>query len=544
MPVREVTSLRREGRLEEALQMAENDFANSADKYSASSIFWCLNDQIKTINSQEEIEPLYERMKALYEEYCPGDELMTRTMERISRQQDPFFQEMREGLANAKNGEDISELYRKGKEKFDAGNLNQKLFNDFGWIIYYQLKGTPLNDASNRKIALNLYLNLRLDRPSILHSLILGEAVKVERNTPFQFRIRDFMNLWGWENIRDPEDWQQFKSQDGNVSTSLVEKLISVYAKELKTDHVPSPEAFSEILDRSLKKFTNNQYLPLYKAYELISLGKPEEALDYYKSLLLKSPSKSFLWTQMSSLVDDLDLKIALLCKAISVERDESFIGKSRLKLAEALIEKGLHGNAKFELEKYRQFYASKGWSLKDEYMNIANRIAPHTTESDDHQIFHEYLPKADDLIYSSISEQIAIKVSDKMLNDLKRPGRKIPQWILRIKEGIVKLKNPKKFGFDTKMPKGSVFKVRVLEGKVVWIKKSQHIPLDQDWIKKIVGRIQLRTDRNGNPYAILDGVYIGQKLITGIEDNQHVEIISLLQENGRWSAISLRKKN
>ena len=78
-----------------------------------------------------------------------------------------------------------------------------------------------------------------MPKPSILHSLILGEAIKVEQNTPLQFRIRDFIRIWGLENLRE-EDWEQYRSEEGNTLPSTVEKLIGVYTKELKTDGVES----------------------------------------------------------------------------------------------------------------------------------------------------------------------------------------------------------------------------------------------------------------------------------------------------------------
>ena len=131
----------------------------------------------------------------------------------------------------------------------------------------------------------------------------------------------------------------------------MVEKLISVYAKEVKTDNVKSPDEFIIMVDEALTKFPNNQNMPLYKAIVLMSLGKKDEALEYYKKLILKSPSKCYLWNQASELVEEVDLKIALLCKAISVERDESFIGGCRLNLAKALIEKNMMANAKYELD-------------------------------------------------------------------------------------------------------------------------------------------------------------------------------------------------
>ena len=168
-------------------------------------------------------------------------------------------------------------------EWYHEGNLGEKLYPDFGWLIYYALKQTNLGETQNRKILLNQYLKLNLPRPSILHSLILGEAIKIEQTTPLQFRIRDFIRIWGLENLRT-EDWEQYKTNEGHTLPSLVEKLIGVYAKELKTDGIKSPDDFSNLVDNALTKYPKSQNMPYFKATVLISQGKKEEALDYYKN--------------------------------------------------------------------------------------------------------------------------------------------------------------------------------------------------------------------------------------------------------------------
>ena len=55
--------------------------------------------------------------------------------------------------------------------------------------------------------------------------------------------------------------------------------------------------------------------MPYFKATVLISQGKIQEALKYYKNLILQFPSKFYLWHQTAELIEDIDTKIGLLCK-------------------------------------------------------------------------------------------------------------------------------------------------------------------------------------------------------------------------------------
>lgn len=539
MTIKEITALRKAGRLDEALKAAENEFTQNANNFTASALFWCLNDICKQETSQDNIASLYERMKSLYEDFCFGDEYMSKSLNAIDRRLDPISKELKEASVKAKNGALTDDVIHQCYNLLENGSFNKNLYLDLGWLIFYNLKNTPINDSTKRKQLLQYYLALELPRPELLHSLILSEAVKVEKNTPLKFRIRDFMNLWGWNNLR-LEDWEQFQTDNGNIVTSLVEKLISVYAKELKTDNVKSPDEFNALVDEALTKFPNNQNMPLYKATVLMSLGKKDEALDYYKELILKFPSKCYLWNQASELVEEIGLKIALLCKAISVEHDESFIGGCRLNLAKALIEKNMMANAKYELDKYRDFYVIQGWGLKQEYHDIVNQIPKGTQSIDNHSLYDNYVPQAEEFVYSALPTQLAIKIEDKQLDDKKGPGRKFTQWILKAENGVVRIKKPSKFGLDNQMRNGTLFDIKLYNGRVVWIKPSEQNPLQQVWIKQQEGIVRLRVDRKGKTYAIIEEAYVGEKLLRNVADGQNVKIVAVRQEDGRWSAISL----
>lgn len=541
MTIKEITALRKSGQLEEALKAAEEEFAINANNYTAGALFWCLNDLCKKENENDAISTIYERMKSLTE-YCNGDdEFIYKSIASIERRLDPLGKEIKNALAVAKAGGNVDNLLKKLRNIFANDELSQNLYVDCGWLIYYALKNTPTNNPDKRKVLLLDYIRLELPRPELLHSLILAEAVKIEKNTPLQFRIRDFMSLWGWENLRD-EDWEQYKTDNGNIVPSLVEKLISVFAKELKTDGVRSPYEFVNVVDKALEKYPNSQYMPFYKATVLQSQGKNAEALDYYSKLILKSPSKFYLWHQAAALVEDEDLKIALLCRAISVENDESFIGRCRLDLAKALINKGLFANAKYELDKYREFYASKCWALKPEYHDVARMLISDQISDDNQSLYNNSVKRADEFIYSAVPSVLAIKIADRLVEDRNRPGRRFVQWTLKTKTGVQSLRKPSKFGLDNNAPNGSIFEIKLQDGKIVWTGKSERNPLDEDWIKKLEGVIRLRTDRNGKTYSILNGAYINSKLLKDINDGDNVKVIALQQEDGRWSAISLKK--
>lgn len=541
MTITEIADLRNEGRLEEALAAAENEFALNANIYTASAVFWCLNEICKQETCIETIASIYQRMQSLHMDYCKGNEHMPKTLESIERRIDHYANELKMAIEMAKDGQPTDAAILKFIDLFKTGALKSSFLPDLGWLIYYNLKHTELKNSNRRKQLLHTYLTLELPRPSVLHSLILNEAIKDKQNTPQQFKIRGFMPLWGWNSFRT-EDWKQFTMDNGKTCNSLVERLISVYAQELKTEKGAASNEFSDLIDRALERFPQNQDLPLYKARVLASLGKQEEALNYYKQLILRTPAKYYLWHQASSLVGNIDLKAALLCKAISIEHDESYIGKCRLELANVFIEKRLFSNAKFELDKYREVYESKSWKLKPEYKNLEHLIPQSVIAANNQAIYNEYIPQAESFIYNALPTVFAIKTQDKQLDDRNRLGRKFTQWTLFTKNGPIQLKNPSKFGLDNRMDNGSAFDIRLHNNKIVWISPSSRNPLEQDWIKTCNGIIKLRTDRNGKTYAKIEDAYISERLLKDIDNGDNVQITAIRQQDTRWLAISLTK--
>lgn len=533
----EITALRKAGRLTEALEAAEAAYAERVNGYSIGSLFWCLNDLYKTQHG-EELEKTVARMHTIYNELSMVDEYMQRSLASAERRVLPHSSRIKETIEQAKAGDNVSSSQRELFALFEHGEIDQRLQNDLGWLTYYVLKSTPVSDAYSRKILLNQYFKLNLERPSILHSLILGEGVKVEQNTPLQFRIRDFIKLWGLENLRE-DDWAQFTTDSGNTLPSTVEKLIGVYAKELKTDKVESPKDFAELVDKALLKYPKSQNMPYFKATILLSQGRNEEALKYYRKLILKFPTKYYLWNQISELVDDLDTKIGLLSKALNCGDEEGFLGGVRLRMAALLLKKGLLSNAKFELEKYSSTYQSKGWNLKPEFWNLYNHMTSVETASDNRRLYSDYSLYANQFIYNDLPEQLIIKVAERQIDDRNHPGRKFTQWTLRSQTGTLTLKKPVKFGLVSRTPNGTLFSVKTHEGRIVWIRPMRTTP-QVSWLKEVSGTIQQRTDRKGNRYTIIQGVYVGEKILKGTADGQTIKALAIQQEDGRWSAISL----
>ena len=306
--------------------------------------------------------------------------------------------EIKEGTDKARKGEPTNPLMLKLKKLLERGQLDVPLHNNVGWFLYFRIKNSQHSNFVIQKKDLATYLKLQVSKPSLLHSLILHEAVRMKRQKPNAFKFFNCLTLWGLENLRS-EDWQLFEGEDTGKSTSLVEKIISCYAKELTQLKIEATSEMADLTDKAMKTFPENGNLLLYKSEICKSLGNKEEALAHLKSLLLRQPSKSLFWRKTAELIGKHDLKIACLCKAISLQEDEEFLGDTRLKLARLLLRKKLPQFALFELQKYHRLYMSKKWALSKEYDELRNRINPEVKAEDDQKIYSHYMPIADDFL-------------------------------------------------------------------------------------------------------------------------------------------------
>lgn len=89
MTTKEITALRKAGNLEEALRGAEEAYATNDNQYTAGALFWCLNDVCRQPGHAEDVASIYERMKAIAEQYA-DDEIMAKSLRKLEKILDPM----------------------------------------------------------------------------------------------------------------------------------------------------------------------------------------------------------------------------------------------------------------------------------------------------------------------------------------------------------------------------------------------------------------------------------------------------------------------
>ena len=196
--------------------------------------------------------------------------------------------------------------------------------NRMGWTIYKRLKeGRPLkaSDSSEEDISessteelmpwesaskanpvssvemrqlLAQYLKLAdIEKPSLLHSLVLFQVVKYYSNFE-DFNFTAFFRLWGPENLRQ-EDWKATKINEiwlpslaDRVMSRLFKAMPSRFHEPINKDEQFDPQIAHTLLDEALQRAKKPNKRILQRALNLAYFERNSEAIAKYRELLGK----------------------------------------------------------------------------------------------------------------------------------------------------------------------------------------------------------------------------------------------------------------
>lgn len=527
MSTKKVYELRREGKKEEAYNYALNLYQqDSSDDDIKKALSWTLIDKIKLFIESGNIQQANTFLLQLYQlsfEYIDDfvESIKTQIISLIYR----IFPQVREASDLSKSGQH-SQALNIMQSMIATNQLSELHHESYGWIIYRYIKAEECNLSSVEvRTFFRDYMNLKNERPSMLHSMILNFALNYSK-THSDFKFYNFFLLWNPDHLRHEdlhdgykdgksipslisricrefvnsnteinieeflskidlskettldffresifwnifnahkenkfsELWNLFEQYNNNYSKhgqskwhSEILNLAERFMKEndewrflnffknwnpenLRTDdwketkkdeHTYKPLAIKalkkafEILktqtseqdlswlikpyETAIKLFPDDEWLLREKALLHFKNNELELAIKIYKQLVLELSSKHYVWQEFSDcIISDNSLKIGMLSKALSLEKNEDFLGDIHLDLAKALIDENLLENALVELEVYKKHREIKGWklsSLFDELHEKASSIKQSL--KDNRELYKKYIPFAENFAYA-----------------------------------------------------------------------------------------------------------------------------------------------
>ncbi|MDD4410889.1 MAG: hypothetical protein PHE32_04250 [Candidatus Shapirobacteria bacterium] len=233
------------------------------------------------------------------------------------------------------------------------------------------------------------------------HSEILNLAERFMKEND-EWRFFNFFKNWNPENLRK-DDWKETK-KDEHTYKPLATKAIKKAFKVLKTQQ--SENDLSWLIkpyETAIKLFPEDEWLLREKALLHFKNNELDLAIKIYKQLVLELADKHYVWQKFSDcIVSDNSLKIGMLSKALSLEKNEDFLGDIHLELSKLLIDDNLLENALVELEAYKKHRELKGWKLSPQYEDLFKKASSNKQSlTDNRELYKKFIPLAENFAYA-----------------------------------------------------------------------------------------------------------------------------------------------
>lgn len=332
--------------------------------------------------------PKYLRSDDLQKQYHEGKEfpsLLSRLLKVIINNQTPY---------------DINYLIH------EIGNQNliiESIRETFFWKIFQAHKDNQINFMWS---VLNYYVNTYSNYgPSHWHSEILklAERYMVEDN---QWRFYEFIKNWNIQNFTN-DDWKE-EINGEYINKPLALKSLKKIFEILKSSN-KDQEDISWILNLyqyALKKLDNDIWLLREYAILLNKANKTDEAIEIYKNIILELSDQAYAWHEFANIFKHRNklLSISMLCKAITIQPNEDFLGEIRLDLAELLLDNEQLNEGLIELTKYKKHREEKGWKTPERFQILFSKVSDIKCSSLDNKTFYESSKlEAEEYILSNI---------------------------------------------------------------------------------------------------------------------------------------------
>ena len=488
MPSSNIKALRKDGKLQEAYDMAMGELQASPDNiWGKRNLSWVLYDYVKANNSIEHFSTFTKYLEELVALQLPSEEKMV--FDNIAMQL----------------GKMVFALTR--SEHPDMARVNS----------LYRLSKT-----------------FHFTKPSEGYSFLFKAFHKAFKETDDYL---DFADWWGLKNLRK-QDFEKDLMPNGKPLISLAEQAYNAYSKHLLPKQLfqglvmfsrEKVEAFLPILDKVIEEHPEFQYPPYFKAKLLLAMGDKEDMLSALLPFVKKKRNDFWVWDVLSEAFEnDEEKRIACFCRALSCKASDDFTIKVRQKLAHWMVSKQLYNEAKTEIISIVGAREANGWKIPPEILGWQEQPWYSNSQADrSNEIFyHQYVPLADALLYADTPEELVIidfVNTDKSIANFVASGNKF---------GFFKFDR-----FFKKLQIGDTLKVRFNGGgneghfQLLTATKADEPTFSSQFIKTFEGPIRIG---EGKSFGFVGDAFIHPSLVKkhSLQHQQNLKVKAIKSYN------------
>jgi hypothetical protein len=436
----------------------------------------------------------------------------------------------------------------KAVENLQLPSGEEMLFDSLAWKIgkmIYVIGREEIIDVAAIKSLVRSIVGFSFSRPSESYSFLLKAIHKVLKNTE---AYNDFVDWWDLNNLR-PEDFLSEKLPNGKDAMSLAEMVYSGYTKNLlpksnynQGSHFNKSKAiaFLPLLTVVDEQNPNFQYVSYYRAKLLLALGDRDNTLSAFLPFARRKKRDFWVWDLLAEVVNtDPEKMLACYCKGLSCKNPKEMLTNLRIRLCRILISKDLYNEAKTEINEIVRVRTENGYNISSEILNWQQSVWYNTAIAMDsnNRYYRQHFMLAESVLYADVDEE---KVIIERV-DLERTT--LNYFTAEKRAGYFK------YGKAIKNIKaGDVLEVRFKPSdgtrseQIYTIRLSLDLDFRSRFVKRIKGEIKIPENKN---FGFLDDVFVHPSLISsrglkgGTEiDGEAIRAYDLSKDKWGWKLL------
>jgi tetratricopeptide (TPR) repeat protein len=373
MSFKEIKELRQAGKLDEALQMANQALETVPDNiWNKRAAAWVYYEYLKKYAHPDTFELFKENLVKAKQLQLPEDDKM-------------FFDACAWQIGSL-----VFKLQQNGA--VDYGKLNELL---------------------------DIIRDFHFTKPSDCYSFIYKAFHKGYQNWSSYLAFADWWNL---EHFR-LEDYLE-EMFEGRKMMSIAEQAYIGYSKKLLEGTPLDSYGQKRLIDREkiqsflpkldilMEKYPNYQYLPYFKAKLLLALGDDENVLSAFLPFAKQRRNVFWVWELMAEIFQsNTDLQLACYCKALSLNTPEDFLVKLRQTFAKLMIEKGKYDEAKTEIQKVIDTRTKLNWNVPHQLVEWTKQqwYQNANAKKNNLDLYGRHLKQAEEILFKDIPEEFIV---------------------------------------------------------------------------------------------------------------------------------------
>lgn len=399
-----VFELRREGKLQEALQKGRECYKKKADDiWAMRALGWTLYDLIKEALDEGNISDAQSCLEEFDEMKVPQEaDTLHEQMDRLRpKVKSPDVGKAEEASRN-ENYKKAVELYRKARSEV---SIDEDFRRQNAWTVRNRINDLVQKEQPPIGVLHRLFLEFaELDPPSdeSLFNAILFDAVKVADNWD---HFNGFLHWWNVDHFRD-EQFQPFE-HDGQTYPSLACRAARAGAKSALADEdKEAAEWLLPLLKEILKRGNDDVLWIRYDIGRLANLiGDHETAQKHLRQVVRAKYTESWAWGYFADTFQNRSDRKAALCAALDGAPMDSFGLSIREELTDLLVNEDEYSHAKREVLNIIEIRNREGYNLPNRVLDWKDQNwFEETSAADSNQKYYaSHADHARDLVLEDI---------------------------------------------------------------------------------------------------------------------------------------------